>query len=257
MTTPDSSATQWAWLARCRHPQGRKGEIFADILTDFPEKFAERKKLWLLAEQGSAGKSSLVPGHGSSPAAIGIPGSANERDVSRTTSRIAGFVTGNDLSRAENAQKLTGALAPAGNAPIKPSTANPPREVELIAHWLHKGGIVLHFAGIDSITAAETLKGLIVAIPAEQRAVLDEDEVYTGDLIGCTLVDVAGPAPVTVGEIEAVDRTAGPVALLVVQGKSGEVLVPFAKAFLRNIDLEAKRIEMALPEGLVALNAAG
>jgi 16S rRNA processing protein RimM len=60
-----------------------------------------------------------------------------------------------------------------------------------------------------------------------------------------------------VGEIEVVDRAAGPVALLVVRGANGEVLVPFAKSFLRKIDLEGKRVEMALPEGLVDLNAPG
>ena len=52
--------------------------------------------------------------------------------------------------------------------------------------------------------------------------------------------------------IEDVDREAGPVALLVVRGaESDEVLVPFAKAYLRRIDLEGKRVEMTLPEGLV------
>lgn len=30
-------------------PQGRRGEVLADILTDFPEKFAERRRLWLSA----------------------------------------------------------------------------------------------------------------------------------------------------------------------------------------------------------------
>ena len=25
----------WVWLARIRRPQGRKGEVFAEILTDF------------------------------------------------------------------------------------------------------------------------------------------------------------------------------------------------------------------------------
>jgi 16S rRNA processing protein RimM len=136
-------------------------------------------------------------------------------------------------------------------------SASVPREVELIAHWLHKGGIVLHFAGVDSISAAETLKGLIVAVPRSERAALAEDEIYTGDLIGCALVDVTGAEPVTVGEIESVDRTAGPVALLVVRGAAGEVLVPFAKSYLRSIDLEAKRVEMALPVGLVELNVPG
>jgi 16S rRNA processing protein RimM len=194
MSTPEN----WTWLARIRRYQGRKGEVFADLLTDFPEKFAERKQLWLLSG----------------------------------TSSGAG-----------------------GGAPA--ATTHAPREVELIAHWPHKGGVVLHFAGIDSITAAETLKGMIVAIPRTERAALDEDEVYVGDLIGCTLIDVAGAEPVTVGPIEEVDRSSGPVALLVVQGAAGEVLVPFAKSYLRKIDLKAKRVEMALPEGLVELNAPG
>jgi 16S rRNA processing protein RimM len=184
-----TAAAQWAWLARIRRTQGRKGEVFADILTDFPEKFAERKRLWLLPEGGSPARA-----------------------------------------------------------------ASAPREVELIAHWLHKGGIVLHFAGIDSISAAETLTGMVVAIPQAERAPLAEDEAYIGDLIGCTLVDVAPSEPKTLGQIEDVDTTAGPAPLLVIHGKSGDVLVPFAKSYLRKLDLAARRVEMALPDGLVELN---
>jgi len=192
-------AEQWVWLARILRPQGRKGEVFTQLLTDFPEKFSERKRLWLVAGTSSAGV-----GAGASTAVVSVP-----------------------------------------------------REVELVGHWLHKGGAVLQFAGVDSISAAETLKGLIVAIPSTERAALGEDEVYIGDLIGCKLVDVAGAQPVIVGEIGEVDRSAGPVALLVVEGAAGEVLVPFAKSYLRKIDIEARRVEMALPEGLVELNAPG
>ncbi len=221
MTTPphpSEQAPQWVWLARIRRPQGRKGEVFADILTDFPEKFADRRRLWL------------------------IPDPASPRAKPRP-------VSGHDFSRAASAQELKGALAPEGL----------PREVELQTHWLHKGGIVLHFAQSSSISAAETLAGLVVAIPLQQRAPLGEDEVYIGDLIGCTLIDVAGAAPVSVGQIEEVDRTAGPVALLVVRSveSEDEILVPFAKSYLRRIDLAAKRVEMALPEGLANLNAPG
>jgi len=108
---------------------------------------------------------------------------------------------------------------------------------------------------VDSISAAELLAGRIVAIPAAERAPLPADDVYIADLIGCSLVDVAGAEPVLVGQIESVDRTAGPVALLVVEGSSGEILIPFAKSYLRNLDLAAKRVEMALPEGLINLNS--
>jgi 16S rRNA processing protein RimM len=187
------ASTGWVWLARVKRTQGRKGEVFAEILTDYPEKFAERRRLWLLHDPDAA---------------------------------------------------------------LKAGADTNPREVELVHHWLHKGGVVLHFSGVDSISSAEELAGLIVAIPQEQRAKLDEDEVFIGDLIGCALVDVAGAEPVTVGEIEDVDRNAGPVAILVVRGKSSidEVLIPFAKDYLRRVDVDAKRVEMALPEGLVDIN---
>jgi 16S rRNA processing protein RimM len=108
---------------------------------------------------------------------------------------------------------------------------------------------------VDSITDAEQLAGLIVAVPRSERVPLAEDEVYIGDLIGCTLVDVARPdAPVVVGPIEDVERTAGAAPMLIVQGPSGEALIPFAKDYLRKIDLDGRRVEMALPEGLTDLN---
>jgi 16S rRNA processing protein RimM len=197
MTAPEG----WVWLARIKRTQGRKGEVFAEILTDFPEKFAQRRRLWLLHENISAPKMPVSRG---------------------------------DMS----AHSL-------------------PREVELSHHWLHKGGVVLHFAGVDSISAAEELAGLVVAIPREERMPLSADEVYIGDLIGCVLVDVTHDERRVIGEIEDVDRTAGHVAMLVVKSpdqSSEEILIPFAKEYLRCVDVEAKRVEMALPEGLVDIN---
>lgn len=199
------ASARWVWLARIERTQGRKGEVFAEVLTDFPDKFAERRRLWLLREAA--------------------PGGAD---------------------RIED-----------------------PREVTLVHHWMHKGGVVLHFAGVDSISAAEELAGFVVAIPHEERAPLDEGDVYISDLIGCVLVDVAGAEPLVVGEIEDVDRSAGPVAMLMVKPESRgadgskdkrsrdeEILVPFAEDYVRSVNLETRRVEMALPEGLVDLNRA-
>ena len=61
-------------------------------------------------------------------------------------------------------------------------------------------------------------------------------------------------ASMTVGVIEEVDRASGPAPMLVVRGEKGEVLIPFAKSYLRKIDLAARTVEMALPDGLVDLN---
>jgi 16S rRNA processing protein RimM len=195
-----SAHGEWVSLARILRPQGRKGEVFAHILTDFPEKFASRRRLWL-------------------------------------------------IQAGDNSAQTPGAPR------LRSNPSSPIREVELINHWLHKGGVVLHFAGVDSISTAESLKGLIVAIPRAERVPLAEDAAYIDDLIGSTLIDNSGASPVVVGTISDVDRTAGPAPLLIVRGAMGEILIPFAKLYLRKIDIAAKRVEMALPEGLVSLNA--
>lgn len=186
MPATQAGAQEWVWLARIRKPQGRKGEVLAEILTDFPEKFAERKRLWLLAKAGSAQQSA--------------------------------------------------------------------REVTLESYFLHKGGridVVLQFEEARSIEQAETLRDQVVAIPRADRVPLGEDEAYIGDLIGCQLMDVTTDPMTLVGVIEGVDREAGPIDLLVVKDKGREILIPFAKAYLRKINPEARRVEMALPEGLV------
>ena len=46
----------------------------------------------------------------------------------------------------------------------------------------------------------------------------------------------------------------GDAPLLVVKGEK-EFLVPFAEEFVRSLDVERKRLDMALPEGLLELDA--
>ena len=50
-----------------------------------------------------------------------------------------------------------------------------------------------------------------------------------------------------------IEEGPGP-AMLVLRSPAGdEVLIPFVRAYLRKIDLEGKRLEMDLPEGLLAV----
>ncbi len=180
----------WVWLAQIRRTQGRKGEVLATVLTDFPEKFGERRQLWLLDKAGTAAESA--------------------------------------------------------------------RAVTLAHFWMHKGSVVLHFEGVASMNEAEALRDQVVAIPRAERAQLEPDAYYVGDLMGCALFDEQPNGAMEVGVVEDVDRQAGPVALLVVRGaRNAELLIPLAKSYLRTVDLDAKRIVMALPEGLLELNAPG
>jgi 16S rRNA processing protein RimM len=178
----------WGLLARIVRPQGRHGEVLADLFTDFPERFAERKRLWL--------------------------------------------------------------RPPAGARP------DVMQEATLESHWLHKGRVVLKFIDVDSITDAEKLRGFDVVIPREERMPLEGDAVYVSDLLGVRVIDVGRGGAEDAGEITDVEPEGAGPAMLVVRTETGdERLIPFVRAYLRKMDIEARRLEMDLPVGLLAMQA--
>jgi 16S rRNA processing protein RimM len=177
---------EFVTIARVAKTQGRHGEVAATLLTDFPELFETRRKLFAL------------------------------RDSGRT----------------------------------KQSGAAERRRLDLDEHWFHKGMVVLKFAGVDSISDAETLVGSEIQIPRSERAALGSDEFYVSDLIGCTVMDSGRE----IGRIKDVQFGSGEAPLLVIEGEK-EYLVPFAAAYIEKIALEQKRLEMKLPEGLLELDA--
>jgi 16S rRNA processing protein RimM len=141
---------------------------------------------------------------------------------------------------------------------LPPDGKGTPREAEIERHWPHKGRIVLKFAGVDSISDAMTLSGWHVAIPREQRVPLADDAVYVADLIGCHVIDEAngGDRAVDLGSVLGVERGEGNAPdLLVVQHGNDELLIPFAKAFIVQINLAAQALHMRLPAGLTTINA--
>ncbi len=188
---------QWIVLAQLLRPQGRKGELLAELLTDFPERFDDHPRVF------------LAP---------------------------ANFAGSEDAARRAT---VTSFWLPVGR---------------------NVGRIVLEFAGIDSITKAEALNGLEVIVPAEERLELDEESEYIADLIGCEVYD----GDRRIGTVEAVDFPTTPdgarrledaAPLLTVLGEDGlEVLIPYVKAYLQEVSVESRRIDMTLPAGLVELN---
>jgi 16S rRNA processing protein RimM len=169
-------------LARILRPRGLRGEVAAEILTDFPERLPKLREVWL-ADGRSA-----------------------------------------------------------------------PRRVRVQRCWLtpSRGGqAIFHFADVDSIEAADTLRGLEVQVPIEQRARLDAGNYFVSDLVGCEVWE-AGAAS-ALGSVRDVEFPGG-APLLAIDTSEGEVLVPLASEFCVRIDVKAKRIDVILPEGLRDLN---
>ena len=125
----------------------------------------------------------------------------------------------------------------------------PRRDVELQEAWPHKGGWILKFAGVDSITDAEKLSGWEIQVPATERIALEGSAVYVSDLVGCKVVERGEE----LGTVEAVDdRTGTPV--LMVRTPQGELLIPFAQEICRVVDTARGVVEVELPQGLRELN---
>ncbi len=129
------------------------------------------------------------------------------------------------------------------------------RELELEALWPHKGMLVLKFAGVDSISDAELLLGCELQVRREQRAALEPGWNYVSDLVGCTVfdTDIHGNGR-EIGVIENVHFGAGEAPLLEVRTSKGQCEIPYAQAFLKDVDLAGKRIRMMLPEGILEVN---
>jgi 16S rRNA processing protein RimM len=126
------------------------------------------------------------------------------------------------------------------------------RELEVEELWPHKGLLVLKFAGVDSISEAETLVGCELQVPRSQRSNLQTGWNYVSDLVGCAVLDQGRE----IGRIEDVQFGAGEAPLLIVRDAAGRLLeIPFAEAYLDRVDVERKQVHMKLPEGLLEVNA--
>jgi 16S rRNA processing protein RimM len=85
---------------------------------------------------------------------------------------------------------------------------------------------------------------------------LEEGAAYVSDVVGCEVW--IRNAQQLLGTVSEVQFGAGEAPLLVVRAKIGaeqEILVPYAEEFLKSADFRQRRIEMELPEGLLALES--
>ena len=140
---------------------------------------------------------------------------------------------------------------------------NPPRRVAIRECWLHNGQAIFLFEGSDSISEAERFVGLEIQIPLSERVVLAAGSYFVTDLIGCEVFQSASsgaadkPGFEKLGDVRDVQVTGESIAgtpVLVVAAPRGELLIPLATEICTRIDTAARRIEVALPEGLLDLN---
>ncbi len=111
-----------------------------------------------------------------------------------------------------------------------------------------QGEVRLGLAGVKDREQAEALKGKLVLGRPEGLEPLPPGEHYWYELVGCRVQDAEGREIGTVREI----WETGAHDVLVVEDESGaQHLVPTAREFLREVDVDARRVVIEAIPGLL------
>jgi 16S rRNA processing protein RimM len=108
----------------------------------------------------------------------------------------------------------------------------------------HQGRPLVRFDGIDDAAAAAALVGSTLWID-RGAVVLGAHEYLDEDLVGCMVVDAAGTR---LGRVTGVEHFPAQDMLLVGPGRA---MLPMVRAFVRSIDLAARKIVVDVPAGLI------
>lgn len=111
---------------------------------------------------------------------------------------------------------------------------------------MHGKFLIIHIDSINTREDAENMKGTILCIPRENAAPLPEGQYYMDDLIGSSVFE----GEKNLGILEDIMETGANDVYCVVDEKGREILIPAIKGVLLEIDINGRRIDVALPEGL-------
>lgn len=107
------------------------------------------------------------------------------------------------------------------------------------------GGFLIKFAGIDSLTEAESLRGFFLSVPDDELVELEDDEYWHWQLEGLRVVSPEGEEIGTLKEV--VQSPAHDLYL--VEGINGELhWVPAVRQYVPEIDVDNGRIVISLPQ---------
>ncbi|MEF2143884.1 MAG: ribosome maturation factor RimM [Desulfovibrionaceae bacterium] len=114
----------------------------------------------------------------------------------------------------------------------------------------HQGRMLLTLEGVADRTRAESLRGLDVFVPESTLPELDEDEFYLHDLLGLDVLQEDGTC---LGVLEHFIEAGGQLTWAILHESGREILLPGVPEFILDVDIDAGKVVVAPPEGLVDL----
>lgn len=129
---------------------------------------------------------------------------------------------------------------------VKPGT--PRRRLRISTFRAIRGGALLGFEGLASREDSEALRGGRLEVGVGEVPAAPAGCYYHFELIGCRCFDAEHGE---LGEVVDVLEDGGGDLLRLLQADGLSLLVPFVGDFLVAVDVEAGRIDLRLPPGLV------
>jgi 16S rRNA processing protein RimM len=128
-----------------------------------------------------------------------------------------------------------------------PDPETPP--LKITAARPFKTGFLVSFDGVDTRNAAEAIRGRYLLRELEQLEPLAEGEVFYHQLLGMRVETVDGQL---LGEVVEVYELS-PSDMLDVRWEDKEYMIPFREGVIVDVDIEARRVVVDPPAGLLDL----
>ncbi|KPN93096.1 ribosome maturation factor RimM [Lysinibacillus sp. ZYM-1] len=113
----------------------------------------------------------------------------------------------------------------------------------------HKNFILLTFEDMNNINLVEPFKEGLLKVTKDQMTddLLEENEFFFHEIIGCTVVSEEGE---TIGIVNDILQT-GANDVWVVKGSKKEHYIPYIEDIVKDIDVDEKKIVIYVMEGLL------
>ena len=149
------------------------------------------------------------------------------------------FPLTDDISRFKNMKNLLLDAGKEGYISLEVENARPQKNL-----------VILKFKDIDNINDIEKYKGHGLYVTKDNRVELKEDEYFIADLIGCD-VYLDSDKDNRFGTISDVMETGANDVYEITLESGKTVLVPAIKDCILDVDIEGRRMEIHLMEGLM------
>jgi len=121
-------------------------------------------------------------------------------------------------------------------------------KVKSISPYIGKDTFFFDAEGIDSMDAAELLKGSLITVTKEERVNLSKNEFWVDDLKGLTAFDF--DTLEKLGTLEDIMETGSNDVYLIRTADGALKPVPAIASTVRSISIQEQKIFLTVPEGL-------